>query len=96
MTVPPGCDGINMQDGTRYNSSGGYVHVDDRHVNAVRAHYGPLGIIDAALPLNLGTRATRWCRQCQPTRAWNSWNHTCPRCGADTIEQEKQHVVRTD
>lgn len=89
MTVPPGCTGFEMQDGRRYDADRrGRVNVEDRHINAVRAQYGPLGLIETGEPLNVGTKTTRWCRQCQPTRAWNGWNKVCPRCGADTIIEE--------
>ncbi len=89
MTVPEGCTGLSMADGTRYNADRtGRVRVADRHVRDVRAHYGPLGLIDASDPKVLGTRGTRWCTTCQPSRAWNAWTLTCPRCGATTHEQE--------
>jgi len=88
MKLPPGCYGLSMQDGTPYNADrSGRVRVDDRHVAAVRAQYGPAGLIDAGDPQQLGTKTTQVCYACRPSRRWNAWNVHCPRCGAETIKE---------
>lgn len=87
ITLPPGCTGLDMADGTRYHPRHGtdVVDVADRHASAIRrGYYGHSGLMAADEPHQLGTKGTRWC-QCAPGgRAWNSWTYTCPRCGAPT------------
>lgn len=88
VKLPPGCYGLSMQDGTGYNAdSRGRVEVADRHLGAIRAQYGPDGLIDAGDPQQLGTKTTRVCTVCRPSRRWNAWSERCPRCGAETIKE---------
>ncbi len=87
VNLPPGCEGFNMQDGTRYSASqGGTVTVADRHAKAVtRQIGGDAGLADGRFKGFLGTKRGRWCAACR--RAWNAWSVTCPRCEADTVEE---------
>ncbi|HWB34547.1 MAG TPA: hypothetical protein VHA75_00830 [Rugosimonospora sp.] len=89
VTVPPGCTGLDMADGTRYRADrNGQVQVADRHADAIRTGwYGSAGVMAATNTTTLGTARTRWC-SCVPGRkAWNAWTYTCPRCGAATTEE---------
>ncbi len=91
VTLPPGCFGLSMQDGTTYNrpNQAGWVEVSDRHADAIRrGWYGQTGVMVADEPHTVGTRTGRWCRTCRPARLWNAWNTHCPRCGATTILEE--------
>ena len=90
VTLPPGCEGFNMQDGTRYSAKpGGTVNVAERHARAVDKQIGG----DAGLAYAggfrgfLGTKKGRWCATC--ARVWNAWSQECPRCGEPTIEESE-------
>lgn len=89
VTLPPGCTGLDMGDGTRYSppyKGSEYVQVDDRHARALRAsHHAAHGVVVTGAQFAFGTRTSRVCPPCN--RVWNAWNTTCPRCGAPT-EQE--------
>lgn len=92
VVLPPGCGGLNLQDGTRYTAtkaSGGRLEIADRHVDAVTRQYGPsgAGLLSAGEPFSFGTRRGQLCTPCN--RVWNAWNTSCPRCGAPTTEQEQ-------
>jgi hypothetical protein len=91
VQLPPGCTGLDMADGSRVNADrNGLVQVDDGQRSTIRrSWYGSSGVIDATEPHNIGTKKTRWCFTCQPARAWNAWNKTCPRCGAATHLEEQ-------
>jgi len=88
VNLPPGCDGLNMEDGTRYTASqaGGTVTVADRHARAVTklATGGDGGLVDGRFKGFLGTKKGRWCPTC--IRVWNAWNTTCPKCDGETVE----------
>lgn len=90
VNLPPGCDGLNMEDGTRYTRNRrGTVEVADRHAAAVNKQVGGEGgLIGGAGGFRgfLGTRRGRWCAACR--RVWNAWSLSCPRCGEDTVEDE--------
>ncbi len=85
---PPGCNGLDMADGTRYNFQPGQrAQVSDEHASDIaRSWYGSTGVIGGE-QFTFGTRATRMCRACTPRRAWNAWSAHCPRCGAETTEE---------
>lgn len=89
VTAPPGCQGINLQDGTRYNADrNGTMRVADHHADAIQAGwYGKSGVMAGVERHTIGTRTGRWCRTCQPARLWNVWTTECPRCGATTMEE---------
>jgi hypothetical protein len=91
VTLPPGCYGLDMADGTRYNANrDGRVLVADQHAAAIRSgYYGQTGVMVASEEHRLGTRHTRECTTCRPTRRWNAWNTRCPRCGAPTTLTEE-------
>lgn len=88
VNLPPGCDGLNMEDGTRYTApqSGGTVTVADRHAKAVShlSNAGDGGLVDGRFKGFLGTKKGRWCSGC--IRVWNAWNTICPKCGNETEE----------
>lgn len=92
VQLPPGCYGLEMQDGTKYNRHrDGSIQVSDRHADAIRRNWaGQTGVVVADEPHTIGTRHGRWCTNCQPTRVWNAWNKTCPKCGAATVLEEQQ------
>jgi hypothetical protein len=89
VTLPPGCYGLEMQDGTRYNTTRAApdrLQVTDEHAAAIRRDYaGQAGIV-VGETFSFGTRRTRHCTSCN--RNWNAWNTTCPACGETTHEQE--------
>jgi hypothetical protein len=85
VNLPPGCEGFNMEDGTRYaTKAGGTVEVAEHHAKAVNRQIGG----DAGLAFAggfrgfLGTKKGRWCALC--CRLWNAWNDTCPKCDNPT------------
>lgn len=91
VNLPPGCEGLNMQDGKRYTaaSAGGHVDVEDRHAAAIDrlSTGGDAGLVSGGRFRSfIGTRRGRWCPAC--SRVWNAWSHECPRCGADTVEDD--------
>ena len=88
VTLPPGCDGLNMQDGTRYSGrSGGAVTVADEHAAAITrlTTGGDAGLVDGRFKGFLGTKAGRWCTECR--RLWNAWSRTCPKCARPTVAE---------
>jgi hypothetical protein len=90
VNLPPGCEGLNMQDGTRYSGkSGGTVTVEDRHAAAVTklSTGGDGGLVDGRFKGFLGTKKGRWCGPCR--RVWNAWSHSCPRCGGITESEDE-------
>jgi hypothetical protein len=89
VTAPPGCRGIDLQDGTRYNANRqGVMQVADHHADVIQAGwYGQSGVMVGNEPHRLGTKVGRQCA-CSPLRIWNAWNKTCPKCGADTVEEK--------
>lgn len=89
VNLPPGCEGLNMQDGTRYTGkAGGTVTVADRHASAVTrlSTGGDAGLVDGRFKGFLGTKRGRWCGPCR--RTWNAWSVTCPRCEGPTTPDE--------
>jgi hypothetical protein len=91
VNLPPGCDGLNMEDGTRYTrNSRGSVEVSDRHATAVQKQVGGEGGLAFAGGFRgfLGTKRGRWCVAC--ARLWNVWSHECPRCGEATVTEDDE------
>lgn len=88
VTLPDGCYGLDMADGTKYNADGqGRVDMSDDHSKYLKnSWYGQNGVMSAAQSLSFGTKKTKLCTPCK--RAWNAWSETCPRCGEPTIEGE--------
>lgn len=92
VKLPPGCYGLTMQDGTRYDPNHGssVVEVSDTHASAIRrGWYGQTGVMVATEQHHIGTRTGRWCTNCRPARLWNAWNTTCRLCGAETHTEEQ-------
>jgi hypothetical protein len=91
VQLPDGCYGLDMADGKKYTARpGDYVNVSDNHARQIKkSFYGGSGIMRGGEQFVIGTRAGRWCRSCAPARLWNSWNATCPRCGAETTEEDQ-------
>lgn len=87
VQLPPGCMGLEMSDGTRYDAKpGGAVDVDDRHARTInRSSNGQLGLISTSRMYALGTRKGRLCTGCHFLA--QAWSETCPRCGAPTTEE---------
>jgi len=87
VQLPPGCSGFDCKDGTKYtaNKPGGSITVDERHANAINSgQFGDTGLVSAKGALSFGTKKGRLCETCN--RLWNVWNHTCNKCGAETVE----------
>ena len=64
VTLPPGCAGFTMQDGTQYRGrEGGSVTVADSHAPFIdRQVGGDAGLVgSAAFRQFAGTRDGRWC-----------------------------------
>jgi hypothetical protein len=89
VVLPPGCTGIDLPGGGRYNADRhGNVQVSDAHADVIaKSWYQDSGVIVATERHHIGTRTGRWCRTCQPARLWNVWTTECPRCGATTKEE---------
>lgn len=87
VSLPPGCYGLKMEDGTVYNHKpGGSVTVEDRHAKAIgKSSNGQLGIVSAALAVSLGTRAGKRCDACAFLA--QGWASECPRCGGRVTEE---------
>ena len=91
VTLPEGCYGITTADGTKYDANRtGQIEVQDRHVRDIRKQYGTAGIITASEQTVMGTKSTRVCVSCTPTRRWQAWTTVCPRCEAETIIEEQK------
>lgn len=85
VNLPPGCYGFQAKDGTKYdaNRPGGSVSVDDRHAKAINeGQFGQNDFVSAKGMQSFGTKISQVCEPCG--RVWNAWNHTCPKCGAET------------
>jgi len=88
VTLPSGCSGLDMADGTKYNADGtGRVEMSSEHAKYLKTSwYGQSGVMADSQSLSFGTKKTKLCTPCK--RAWNAWSVTCPRCGEPTIEGE--------
>lgn len=92
VTLPPGCTGLDMADGTRYTPPRGreHVQIDDAHAHDLRnSQHAANGVVVAGAQFAFGTRTGRTCGPCN--RVWNSWSTTCPRCG-DITQPEQEHT----
>ena len=93
VTLPPGCAGFTMEDGTQYRGrEGGSVTVADGHAPFIdRQVGGDAGLVgSAAFRQFAGTKDGRWCAPCR--RIWNRWNAVCVKCGRDTIPEAEMPV----
>lgn len=89
ITVPEGCNGLTMEDGTRYNANReGRVDMRSEHADVLsKSWYQSAGVMSASERVALGTRTGRTCTTCSPTRRWNAWNTHCRICGSPTIKE---------
>ncbi len=88
VTLPPGCSGFNMTDGTEYKGRpGGSVTVADEHAPHIRRQVGgDAGLVGhGSFRTFLGTRDGRYCLPCRFLA--QSWSKVCPRCGEPTIPE---------
>ncbi|MGW7001426.1 hypothetical protein ACWGCW_01015 [Streptomyces sp. NPDC054933] len=87
ITLPDGCRGLDMADGTKYTAKpGDKVEVSEGHAAYIKkSFYGQSGIMRGE-QFTFGTKRGQYCRPCK--RTWNAWNTECPRCGAPTEEQQ--------
>jgi hypothetical protein len=89
VQLPPGCGGVTVDDGTRYNASksGGVVEVSDKHgreISRNNQYNGNIaGILNPNPGLVVGTKRGQRCVNCR--RVWQAWSVTCPRCGLETV-----------
>ena len=68
VTLPPGCAGFTMQDGTQYRGrEGGSVTVADSHAPFIQRQVGgDAGLVgSAAFRQFAGTKDGRWCGSCR-------------------------------
>jgi hypothetical protein len=86
VTLPDGCKGLDMADGTKYNADGrGRVDMSPEHAKYLKTSwYGQSGVMTDSQSLSFGTKRSMLCTPCK--RAWNAWSTTCPRCGEPTTE----------
>lgn len=89
--MPPGCFGLDLADGTKYTGNPGTtLNVSDDHARAInKSWYGSAGVMRGDEQYAVGTKAARVCLGCRPSRRWNLWTTTCPRCGAETSTEER-------
>jgi len=88
INMPPGCYGLEMQDGTKYNANrDGQVLVADRHTDAIKRQYGPTGLLASDESHTLGTKTFRVCPK-HPLTRWQAWSESCPKCGSATELEE--------
>ena len=94
VTLPPGCRGFRMQDGTHYTGrEGGHVNVADEHAPHIRREVGG----DAGLAghgsarVFLGTKAGKWCIACRFLA--QSWATACPRCSGPVVPESEMPVT---
>jgi hypothetical protein len=87
VTLPPGCDGINCADGSRYSASraGGSVILEDHHAAAIPKSRLQDMLSSSFAVTGAGTKKGRYC-PCSPLRIWNSWSRECPKCGQETSD----------
>lgn len=85
VTLPKGCAGLDMADGTKYNAGAdGAVDMSSDHARYLKTSwYGQHGVMNSQT-LSFGTKKTMLCYPCK--RAWNAWSVTCPKCGQPTVE----------
>ena len=91
VTLPPGCSGFNLQDGTEYKGRpGGTVTVSDEHAPFIRRQVGgDAGLVGhGSFRAFGGTRNGRWCPREGCNFLANSWSKTCPRCERNGIVSE--------
>jgi hypothetical protein len=88
VRLPDGCGGLKLEDGTKYKAPkrGGVVDVEPAHARAITKQYGSLGIMTGGMTFRIGTKRGRVCAPCG--RTWNAWNDFCPRCSAETEEEQ--------
>jgi len=85
VRLPPGCSGLQMEDGTRYKDRpGGMITVSDDHAAAINRMdgNGTAGLVSAPEGEFLRSRNGRKCTACN--RKWMPWVEHCHRCGAQT------------
>lgn len=93
VNLPPGCKGLQMEDGTRYRAGreGGTVSVSDSHAMAIDRipGNGTAGLVTGQFRgfTQGGVKNGRWCLTCQPARLWNSWNADCPKGHGPTVPE---------
>jgi hypothetical protein len=88
VNLPDGCEGLQLQDGTRYDAprAGGAVTVSDDHARWINGGDGAL--VQASGRQFLGTKRGRWCEACR--RLWQVWSVVCPRCGEATVPEQER------
>jgi hypothetical protein len=89
VNLPPGCEGLNMQDGTKYTARPGqHIDVAERHASAIEnlSTGGDAGLVSAKGGHTFGTKKERECPQCG--WLWNVWTTVCHRCHIPTLVKE--------
>jgi len=70
--------------------AGSFVNIEDGSPQLKKLaaqDYSQAGLVDAGPEKFFTLRKDdgRWCKPCR--RVWNRWNHSCPKCGAETVSE---------
>jgi len=85
VALPPGCYGLSMPDGKKYDAArpGQTVTVEDHHAKQIqKSSNGHHGIVSGGASYAVGTRTGRRCTGCGFLA--QAWSRECPRCGEPT------------
>lgn len=91
VEMPPGCYGLEMPDGTKYDGRPGRaVHVDNpAHLAQIgKSFAGQHGVVGStSVMVAVGTRVGRRCQGAGCGFLGQAWSMSCPRCGSNTREE---------
>jgi hypothetical protein len=85
VRLPDGCQGLDMQDGTKYTAprQGGTVDMEPQHARAInRGWYGQSGTMRGGPQFSFATKGGRTCPAC--SRRWHTWTLLCHACQVPT------------
>jgi hypothetical protein len=86
VTLPDGCYGLDLQDGTKYSGKPGTsIEVQEKHKRAIdKSFYGQGRSIISGEGHTIRTKRTKQCPECK--RLWQVWTVECHKCNIPTIE----------
>jgi hypothetical protein len=89
VNLPPGCVGLDPQDGSPPLRArpGGSVTVSDAEAAAIDKvpGNGTAGLLSGRFRAFIGTRAGQRCPSCD--RRWQAWTKVCRVCHLDTVPE---------
>lgn len=96
VQLPPGCAGFRCADGSVYSAKAGTsVVLEDHHARSLsKSQHQSIGLVSAGENFSLGTKRGRVCDEC--ARTWQVWSLQCPKCGAETREDETETELAQD